>query len=371
MKGPSEIVRGAWGFGDVAFERTENFRVPVSRLFSYVADPRNLPSWREEVRKVRLPSRGRKKPGPGDRFVLDVLQGEDLVEVRVEVIGFEKDRLLELKIESKAYCALERYRFEEAGGGTDLEFSSKALEPGFLVRTLALFMGSAFREDLDRKLESLKAAVASKGRGRKTVKSRLREYAAAVHERLRPGFEGAGVSYPPAAILLLGLKQERVLEVYARDEKGALALVCRYPVLGASGSAGPKLAEGDQQVPEGIYSIDELNPNSRYHLSLRVGYPNDFDRARGREEGRKDLGGDIMIHGGASSVGCLAVGDEAAEELFVLAADCGLANTRLILSPVDFRKRELPLSCWSLPGWTEDLYAELRKELAELPPAGE
>ena len=142
-------------------------------------------------------------------------------------------------------------------------------------------------------------------------------------------------------------------------------------MLGASGAAGPKLAEGDQQVPEGIYSIDELNPNSRYHLSLRVGYPNDFDRARGREEGRKDLGGDIMIHGGASSVGCLAVGDEAVEELFVLAADCGLANTRLILSPVDFRKRELPLSCWSLPGWTEDLYAELRKELAELPPAGE
>ena len=249
MKGPSEIVRGAWGFGDVAFERTENFRVPVSRLFSYVADPRNLPSWREEVRKVRLPSRGRKKPGPGDRFVLDVLQGEDLAEVRVEVIGFEKDRLLELKIESKAYCALERYRFEEAGGGTDLEFSFKALEPGFLVRTLALFMGSAFREDLDRKLESLKAAVASKGRGRKTVKSRLREYAAAVHERLRPRFEGAGVSYPPAAVLLLGLKQERILEVYARDGAGDLAFVCCYPVLGASGSTGPKLAEGDEQVP--------------------------------------------------------------------------------------------------------------------------
>ena len=370
MKGPSEIVRGAWGFGDVEFERSENFRVPLSRLFSYVADPRNLPSWREEVRKVRLPSRRRKKTGRGDRFVLDVLQGEDVVEVRVEVIGFEKDRLLELKIESKAYCALERYGFEEAGGGTNLEFSFKAIEPGFLVRTLALFMGSAFREDLDKKLESLKAAVASKGRGRKTVKSRLREYAASVHERLRPRFEGAGVGCPPAAVLLVGLKQERLLEVYARAGGGDLAFVCRYPVLGASGSAGPKLQEGDQQVPEGIYSLDELNPNSRYHLSLRVGYPNDFDRARGRDEGRKDLGGDIMIHGGASSVGCLAIGDEAAEELFVLVADCGLANPRLILSPVDFRKRELPLSCWSLPGWTEDLYAELGKELAGLPPAG-
>ena len=371
MKGPSEIVKESWSLGDVEFERTESFRVPVARLFSYVADLGNLPSWRQEVRKVERLSSGEGAAVPGDSFVLDVLQGDSPVEVRVEISALEKNRLLELEISSSSYRALELYRFEEDGGNTRLEFSFKARRPGLLVRTLALFMGSAFREDLDRKLESLKAAVASKGRGRKTVKSRLREYAAAVHERLRPGFEGAGVSYPPAAVLLLGLKQERVLEVYARDEKGALAFVCRYPVLGASGSAGPKLAEGDQQVPEGIYSIDELNPNSRHHLSLRVGYPNDFDRARGREEGRKDLGGDIMIHGGASSVGCLAVGDEAAEELFVLAADCGLANTRLILSPVDFRKRELPLSCWSLPGWTEDLYAELRKELAELPPAGE
>ena len=88
------------------------------------------------------------------------------------------------------------------------------------------------------------------------------------------------MGYQPAGVGLLDVQQEREVEVYARGEKGALALVCRYPVLGASGSAGPKSAEGDQQVPEGIYSIDELNPNSRYHLSLRVGYPNDFDRAR-------------------------------------------------------------------------------------------
>ena len=167
MKRPSEIVKESWGFGNVEFERTLDFRVPPGRLFSYVADPRNLPSWREEVRKVRGLSRRGKKRGPGERCVLDVLEGETPVEVRVEVSGFEKDRLLELKIESKAYCALERYGFEEAGGGTNLEFSFKAIEPGFLVRTLALFMGSAFREDLDRKLESLKAAVASKGRGRK------------------------------------------------------------------------------------------------------------------------------------------------------------------------------------------------------------
>ena len=140
-------------------------------------------------------------------------------------------------------------------------------------------------------------------------------------------------------------------------------------MLGASGTAGPKLREGDCQVPEGVYTIDELNPNSRFHLSLRVGYPNVFDRARAKEDGRSGLGGDIMIHGGSSSEGCLAIGDKAVEELFVLVADCGLVNARLVLSPVDFRKRELPLSCWNLAAWTEELYDSIRIELADLPEA--
>ena len=363
MKGPSEIVKESWSLGDIEFESTESFRVPVARLFSYVADLRNLPSWRQEVRKVERLSTGEGAAVPGDSFVLDVLQGDSPVEVRVEISALEKNRLLELEIYSSSYRALELYRFEEDGGNTRLEFSFKARRPGLLVRTLTLFMGSAFREDLDKKLASLRSAVEE----RESVRSRLRQYGAAVHERLCPAFEEARVSYPPASVLLLGLKQERVLDVYARDRGGDLAFIRRYPVLGASGTAGPKLREGDRQVPEGVYAIDELNPNSRFHLSLRVGYPNAFDRARAKEAGRADLGGDIMIHGGDSSAGCLAIGDKAVEELFVLAADCGLANTRLVLSPVDFRKRELPLSCWNRAAWTEELYDSIRIELAGLP----
>ena len=76
-----------------------------------------------------------------------------------------------------------------------------------------------------------------------------------------------------------------------------------------------------------------------------------------------------MIHGGSSSEGCLAIGDKAVEELFVLVADCGLVNARLVLSPVDFRKRELPLACWNLAAWTEELYDSSRIELADLPEA--
>ena len=370
MKGPSQIVRDSWRFGDVEFERSLDFPVQAGRLFSYVADLRNLPAWREEVRKVRKIRGGRKKPAQGDGCVLDVDQGGDQVEVRLEISRFEQDRLLEFRIESEAYRALELYRFEETAGGTRVKFSFHALDPGFVVRTLALLVGFTFREDLDKKLAAIKAAFQERPRAKKSLRERLKQYSASARARLQPKFEAAGVSYPPASVVLVGLKNERRLEVYAGSAGGAAAFVCSYPILGASGSEGPKLREGDQQVPEGIYAIEELNPNSRYHLSLRVGYPNEWDRSRGAMDGREELGGDIMIHGGDASVGCLAMGDQAAEDLFVLAADCGCSKLELILSPVDFRRRELPLSCWALPGWTEELYAEIRKKLAELPRPG-
>ena len=70
-----------------------------------------------------------------------------------------------------------------------------------------------------------------------------------------------------------------------------------------------KLKEGDGQVPEGIYHIDSLNPNSMFHLSIRLDYPNSFDKQQGKIDGRKELGSDIMIHGNTCSSGCLAIGD--------------------------------------------------------------
>jgi len=127
------------------------------------------------------------------------------------------------------------------------------------------------------------------------------------------------------------------------------------------------LREGDQQVPEGIYSIESLNPNSSYHLSLRVNYPNVFDREQAAREGRTNLGGDIMIHGGAVSVGCLAMGDEAAEDLFVLAADTGLTNITVILSPVDFRKGQRVPQTGAVPPWTASLYQTIQSNLYGLP----
>jgi hypothetical protein len=73
-----------------------------------------------------------------------------------------------------------------------------------------------------------------------------------------------------------------------------------------------------------------------------------------------------MIHGNSCSIGCLAMGDEAAEDLFVMAAQTGIENIRVILSPVDFRARSLPAEMPSVPEWTGALYDSIRKELGNM-----
>lgn len=143
--------------------------------------------------------------------------------------------------------------------------------------------------------------------------------------------------------MLVAFKEERRLEVWAfEQQQKRLALLKTYPILAASGTAGPKTREGDRQVPEGEYKIESLNPNSLYHLALRLNYPNEDDLEAAKSEGRTNLGGDIMIHGSNTSVGCLAMGDPAIEELFVLAADTGLDKVSVLVAPWDFSRRSAP-----------------------------
>ena len=213
---------------------------------------------------------------------------------------------------------------------------------------------------------SMVAAARAHATG-KTVEDRVAEFGDVVRARLAPRFEAAGVSYPPRELTLVGIKDERRLDVYGAGPDGMIRYVCTYPILGASGMLGPKLREGDRQVPEGIYRVPELNPNSDFHLSIRLNYPNEFDNAQAASEGRTNLGGDIMIHGDSRSRGCLAMGDPAAEDLFVLAALTGIENITVILSPVDFRIGRSPELPASAPAWTPELYERLKRELARYP----
>jgi hypothetical protein len=207
-----------------------------------------------------------------------------------------------------------------------------------------------------------------------TVAQKIEQFGSDVGQRLKPSFDAAGVKYPPAELAFIAFKDARVLEVYARDVLAVHAreteppwhFIKTYPVLGASGTPGPKLMEGDRQVPEGVYQLELLNPNSRFHLSVRLSYPNEFDRRMAAADGRTQLGGDIMIHGNSVSVGCLAIGDTAAEDVFVLSALVGKERVKVIISPTDFRSGAALEPVAHLP-WVPELYETLRQELRSFP----
>lgn len=187
---------------------------------------------------------------------------------------------------------------------------------------------------------------------------------------LRSRVAAAGLQYPPQELTLLVLKEERLVEVWGRAAPTPEApphagwkRLHTYPVLAASGGPGPKLRAGDHQVPEGSYRIPVLNPNSLFHLSMKVDYPNALDRAQARRDGRTNPGRDIFIHGSDVSLGCIALGDAAIEELFLLVAETGQRATRVIMVPRDLRTKPAPDT--SRP-WIAALYRALAAQLAAL-----
>jgi hypothetical protein len=203
--------------------------------------------------------------------------------------------------------------------------------------------------------------------GQWTVEDILQAYGAYATRKLKPYFAKAKVSYPPREVTFIALKQEKKLELWARDS-GEFCFIRDYYIQAASGVAGPKLRQGDRQVPEGIYRIAGLNPNSHYHLSMKIDYPNEFDLFHAWQEGRTDPGSDIFIHGKAASIGCLAMGDEAIEELFVLTAQVGAENVKVVIAPHDPRAYSLEAAPVELPEWTPELYSIISREIEALSP---
>jgi murein L,D-transpeptidase YafK len=114
-------------------------------------------------------------------------------------------------------------------------------------------------------------------------------------------------------------KSERRMQLLRNNK-----VIRTYPILLGDVPSGPKRQQGDERTPEGDYRISGRNPNSRFHLSLRVSYPDEADRKRARLRG-VDPGGDIMIHGGTPpgyrrdwTDGCIALSNEQIEEVWSL-----------------------------------------------------
>ena len=202
-------------------------------------------------------------------------------------------------------------------------------------------------------VEICRAAVSAK-----TRKATVAERVAAIAEK-RPDLKSVADA-AGGSLRILVFKNERMVEL----ESPGWSEPRKYPMTGFSGGLGPKLKEGDCQIPEGVYGIEYLNPNSLFHLSLKVSYPNADDKARAKADGRTDLGGDIMIHGGSATVGCIPVGDDAVEEIFYLASAVGLKNISVVIAPYDMRKGRRPELERSPQKWYPSLCDEIHTALS-------
>ncbi|MFT3823749.1 MAG: L,D-transpeptidase family protein [Chitinophagaceae bacterium] len=131
-------------------------------------------------------------------------------------------------------------------------------------------------------------------------------------------FKDKGLTWPARYIYLRSFKYDSQLEVWVKsDINDKFQLFKTYKVCAMAGTLGPKRMQGDYQVPEGFYYINEFNPKSNYHLSLGLNYPNASDRILSDS---LQPGGDIYIHGSCVTTGCIPITDQQIEELYILAA---------------------------------------------------
>ena len=170
------------------------------------------------------------------------------------------------------------------------------------------------------------------------------------------------------AVFLRIFKKESILEVWIRSETEYEHLK-DYTICAYSGDLGPKLKEGDKQSPEGFYKVKkhQLNPNSKFHLSFNLGYPNKYDSAHER------TGSFLMVHGNCVSIGCYAMTNEKIEEIYDLvkrALDKGQKYVKVHAYP--FRMTEENMALYSDNEWY-DFWVNLKEgydyfESEHLPP---
>ena len=183
----------------------------------------------------------------------------------------------------------------------------------FLIAMLSLLSLTPVLQFLTVCLFSLLCTVSAQAAAKIIPRS---EISKAAYQRLEPQLEtemqkkNMHLGQP---IFMRIFKEENELEVWVK--KGlTYELFKTYTICKYSGTLGPKLKEGDEQSPEGFYTVSPaaLNPWSDFHLSFNLGYPNEFDRLH------KRTGGALMVHGKCASVGCFAMNDFRIEEIYTI-----------------------------------------------------
>lgn len=170
-------------------------------------------------------------------------------------------------------------------------------------------------------------------------------------------------------VLIRIFKREFELELWmARD--GRFLKFATYPICRWSGWLGPKIQAGDRQAPEGFYSVSaaQMNPNSRWHRSFNLGFPNAFNSAHGR------TGSALMVHGGCSSAGCYAMTNAVIDEIWKLtSAALGGRQKAFQVQVFPFRMSEERLAAHKdsphLPFWRQLKQGSDVFEATWIPPA--
>jgi len=177
-------------------------------------------------------------------------------------------------------------------------------------------------------------------------------------DTLQKQFEAKKLVWPAKYIYIRSFKYDSQLEVWVKNElKDPFQLFKTYRVCALAGTLGPKRMEGDYQVPEGFYYINEFNPRSNYYLSLGINYPNASDKVLSDS---LRPGSEIYIHGSCVTVGCIPIRDEQIDELYILAAhakDQGQDFIPVHIFPIRFNVEK---SVKYLEGLTKD-DAQLKK----------
>jgi len=127
---------------------------------------------------------------------------------------------------------------------------------------------------------------------------------------------------PQAPMFVRVFKEESELEVWKQRDDGRFYHFKTYPICNWSGDLGPKVKQGDKQAPEGFYHVarEQMNPDSKFHLAMNLGYPNAFDKSQRR------TGEFLMIHGKCKSAGCYAMTDALIEEIYAVARESFLGG---------------------------------------------
>jgi murein L,D-transpeptidase YafK len=135
-------------------------------------------------------------------------------------------------------------------------------------------------------------------------------------DTLRRQFAARKLQWPARYVYIRSFKYDSELEVWVKNTAAEeYRLFKTYKVCALAGTMGPKRLQGDYQVPEGIYYINEFKPNSAYHLSLGLNYPNASDRILGDS---LQPGGEIYIHGSCVTTGCIPITNPQIEELYTI-----------------------------------------------------